>query len=81
MDGLKGFPEAIESIYPDTEIQHCVIHQIRNSMKYIAAKNQKAFMTDLKCVYKAATLNAAETADASGAELEPDAIANGDSLR
>ena len=61
MDGLKGFPEAIESIYPDTEIQHCVIHQIRNSMKYIAAKNQKAFMTDLKCVYKAATLNAAET--------------------
>ena len=62
MDGLKGFPEAIKSIYPDTEIQHCVIHQIRNSMKYIAAKNQKAFMTDLECAYKAATLNAAETA-------------------
>ena len=51
VDGLKGFPEAIESIYPNTEIQHRVIHQIRNSMKYIAAKNQKAFMTDLKCVY------------------------------
>lgn len=62
VDGLKGFPEAIESIYPDTEIQHCIIHQIRNSMKYVASKNQKAFMADLKCVYKAATLNAAESA-------------------
>lgn len=62
VDGLKGFPEAIESIYPNTEIQHCVIHQIRNSLKYVASKHQKAFMADLKCVYKAATLNAAETA-------------------
>ena len=62
VDGLKGFPEAIESIYPNTEIQHCVIHQIRNSIKYVAGKNQKAFMADLKGVYKAATLNAAEHA-------------------
>jgi transposase-like protein len=62
VDGLKGFPEAIESIYPNTEIQHCIIHQIRNSMKYVASKNQKAFIADLKCVYKAATLNAAENA-------------------
>jgi len=62
VDGLKGFPEAIESIYPKTEIQHCIIHQIRNSLKYVASKNQKAFMADLKCVYKAATLNAAESA-------------------
>jgi transposase-like protein len=62
VDGLKGFPEAIESIYPKTEIQHCVIHQIRNSLKYVASKNQKAFMADLKPVYKAATLNAAEIA-------------------
>jgi transposase-like protein len=62
VDGLKGFPEAIESIYPNTEIQHCVIHQIRNSMKYVASKNQKVFMADLKCIYKAATLNAAEAA-------------------
>ena len=52
VDGLKGFPEAIESIYPNTEIQHCIIHQIRNSLKYVASKNQKAFMADLKCVYK-----------------------------
>jgi len=62
VDGLKGFPEAIESIYPNTQVQHCIIHQIRNSMKYVASKNQKAFMADLKCVYKAATLNAAEIA-------------------
>ncbi|MCV6626133.1 MAG: IS256 family transposase [Cellvibrionaceae bacterium] len=62
VDGLKGFPEAIESIYPDTEIQHCIIHQIRNSMKYVASKNQRAFMSDLKTVYKATTLGAAEAA-------------------
>ncbi|MGL5990617.1 MAG: IS256 family transposase [Plesiomonas sp.] len=62
VDGLKGFPEAIESIYPKTEIQHCIIHQIRNSLKYVASKNQKAFMADLKCVYKATTLSTAETA-------------------
>lgn len=62
VDGLKGFPEAIESIFPKTEVQHCIIHQIRNSLKYVASKNQKAFMADLKCVYKAATLNAAESA-------------------
>jgi len=62
VDGLKGFPEAIETIYPNTEIQHCIIHQIRNSLKYVGSKNQKAFMADLKCVYKASTLNAAEAA-------------------
>lgn len=62
VDGLKGFPEAIETIYPDTEVQLCVIHQIRNSLKYVASKNQKAFMADLKTVYKAATKHAAEIA-------------------
>lgn len=62
IDGLKGFPEAIETIYPHTQIQLCVIHQIRNSMKYVASKNQKAFMSDLKPVYRAASKAAAETA-------------------
>lgn len=62
VDGLSGFPEAIETIYPETEVQQCIIHQIRNSMKYVASKNQKAFMADLKAVYRAATKNAAETA-------------------
>jgi len=52
VDGLKGFPEAIATIYPDAEVQECVIHQIRNSMKYVASKHQKEFMTDLKPVYR-----------------------------
>jgi len=62
IDGLSGFPEAIASIFPKTEIQLCIIHQIRNSMKYVAAKNQKAFMADLKPVYRATSIDAAETA-------------------
>ena len=47
-DNLKGFPEAIASVYPKAEIQTCIIHQIRNSCKYVASKNRKEFMTDLK---------------------------------
>lgn len=62
VDGLNGFPEAIESIFPKTEVQLCVIHQIRNSLKYVASKNQRAFMADLKPVYRAATKQAAEAA-------------------
>ncbi len=62
VDGLKGFPEAINTIFPQTEVQLCVIHQIRNSMKYVASKNQKAFMADLKPVYRAVSKEAAETA-------------------
>lgn len=61
VDGLKGFPEAIESIFPQTEVQLCVVHQIRNSLKYVGSKNQKEFMVDLKCVYKAATKDLAES--------------------
>ncbi|BDD02429.1 IS256 family transposase (plasmid) [Persicobacter psychrovividus] len=54
-DNLKGFSEAIQSIYPDTEIQKYIIHQIRNSIKYVASKDQKEFMKDLKLVYRATT--------------------------
>ena len=61
VDGLKGFPEAINSIFPKTEIQLCIIHQIRNSLKYIASKNQKEFMEDLKLVYKANSKDLAES--------------------
>jgi transposase-like protein len=60
IDGLKGFPEAINSIFPKTEIQLCIIHQIRNSLKYIVSKDQKQFMVDLKTVYKANTKEYAE---------------------
>ena len=55
VDGLKGFPEAIESVFPGCEVQQCVIHQIRNTIRYIASKNQKEFMKDLKPVYQAPT--------------------------
>jgi putative transposase len=62
IDGLTGFPDAIATIYPETEVQLCIIHQIRNSMKYVASKNQKAFMADLKPVYRATTKDAAAIA-------------------
>jgi len=61
VDGLKGFPEAIETIFPATEVQLCVVHQIRNSLKYVGSKNQKEFMADLKRVYKATTKDLAES--------------------
>jgi len=60
IDNLKGFGDAIENIFPKTEVQLCVIHQIRNSLKYIAYKNQREFMRDLKEVYKASNIEAAE---------------------
>jgi transposase-like protein len=62
VDGLTGFPEAIATIYPNTEVQLCIVHQVRNSLKYVASKNQKAFMVDLKRVYRATTKDAAEQA-------------------
>lgn len=55
IDGLKGFPEAIAAAFPNTEVQLCVVHQIRHSIKYVASKDQKAFIADLKRVYKADT--------------------------
>lgn len=55
MDGLKGFPQAIKTVFPTVDIQTCIVHQIRNSIKYIASKDKKAFMKDLKEVYKATT--------------------------
>ena len=61
VDGLKGFPEAIETIFPETEVQLCVVHQIRNSLRYVGSKNQKEFMTDLKRVYKAVNKELAES--------------------
>jgi transposase-like protein len=55
VDGLKGFPQAIASIFPHTEIQTCVVHQIRNSLRYVSEKDKKAFIADLKLVYQAST--------------------------
>ena len=53
IDGLKGFPEDIAAVFPKTEIQTCVVHQIRSSLRYIAEKDKKAFMAELKPVYQA----------------------------
>jgi len=61
IDGLKGFPEAIETIFPATEVQLCIVHQIRNSLRYVGSKNQKEFMVDLKRVYKASNKDLAES--------------------
>jgi putative transposase len=60
IDGLKGFPEAITQVFPRAEIQLCVVHQIRNSLKYVVSRDQKAFMQDLKLVYKATSKDLAE---------------------
>lgn len=59
-DGLSGFSEAITAVFPQTETQLCVIHQIRNSLKYISFKDRKALIADLKPVYQALTLEEAE---------------------
>jgi putative transposase len=55
VDGLKGFGEAIESIFPDTITQLCIVHQIRNSLRYVTVRDKKALMADLKLIYTAAT--------------------------
>jgi transposase-like protein len=61
IDNLTGFVKAIQSTFPKTEVQLCIVHQIRNSIKYVASKDQKTFMKDLKKVYQASTKDAAAT--------------------
>jgi transposase-like protein len=60
IDNLKGFAEAIQSTFPKAEVQSCIVHQIRNSIKFVASKDQKPFLSDLKEVYQAATKELAE---------------------
>lgn len=60
VDGLTGFPEAIESVFPKTEVQLCVVHMVRNSLRYVPWKHRKAVARDLRKVYSAATVEAAE---------------------
>lgn len=61
-DGLKGFPQAIESVYPHTQVQLCIVHLMRNCMKYVPWKDRKAVAADLKPIYQAATLAESEAA-------------------
>jgi len=62
VDGLTGFPDAIETVYPKTKIQLCIVHLIRNSLKFVPWKDKKAVAADLKMIYKSATLEEAEQA-------------------
>ena len=55
IDGLKGFPEAINAVFPDTQIQLCIVHMVRNSMKYVPWKDYKPVAADLKRIYQSAT--------------------------
>lgn len=78
VDGLNGFPDAIRTVYPHTEIQRCIVHQIRNSTRYISYKDLKAFTADLKPIYKAATeslaLQELDTFDAKWGSKYPNAM-------
>jgi transposase-like protein len=62
VDGLKGFPEAIEAVFPQTQVQLCIVHMIRNSVRYVNWKDRKKLCADLKTVYTSATEQQAETA-------------------
>jgi putative transposase len=67
VNGLAGFPDAIQTIFPKTQVQRCIIYQIRSSLKYTSWKDHKAFLSDLKKVYQAATR---EEADANLLRLD-----------
>jgi len=62
VDGLKGFPEAIEAVFPKTQVQLCIVHQIRHSLRYVNWKQRKVIAADLKRIYGAATQKEAELA-------------------
>lgn len=60
VDGLKGFPEAIETVFPNTQVQLCIVHMVRNSLKYVSWKQRKEVAGDLKVIYQSATAEQAE---------------------
>ncbi|MEQ8330410.1 MAG: IS256 family transposase [Longimicrobiales bacterium] len=62
VDGLSGFPDAIEAVFPKTQVQLCIVHMVRNSLRFVAWKERRAVARDLREVYQAPTLEAAETA-------------------
>ena len=61
VDGLKGFPEAIEAVFPKTQVQLCIVHMVRHSLRYVSWKQRKEVAKDLKSVYQAPTIDQAET--------------------
>ena len=58
-DGLSGIKEAVNAAFSQTELQRCIVHQVRNTLKYVGAKNKKAFANDLKTIYHAPSEDAA----------------------
>jgi len=60
IDGLKGFPEAIETVFPQAQVQLCLVHQVRGSLNYVSWKQRKAVAADLKPIYQASTVEEAE---------------------
>ena len=62
VDGLTGFPEAINTVFPKTKIQLCIVHMVRNSLRYVPHKDMKSVAGDLKAIYRAVTLDQAEEA-------------------
>jgi len=59
IDGLKGFPEAIETVFPEAQVQLCLVHQVRGSLNYVSWKQRKAVAADLKPIYQASTVEEA----------------------
>ena len=68
VDGLSGFPDAIEAVYPQTQVQLCIVHLVRNSLKYVPWKQQRQVAADLKLIYQASTVEQAEDALATFAQ-------------
>lgn len=62
VDGLKGFPQAIEAIFPQTKVQLCIVHMVRNCFKYVPWKDKRAFTADMKKIYQASTIKVAKRA-------------------
>ena len=64
VDGLRGLPEAIETVYPHTQVQLCIVHQVRNSLRFVIWKDRKRVAADLRAIYTAPTVEAARAARA-----------------
>jgi len=62
MDGLSGFPDAVRAVYPDTHVQQCIVHMVRNSTKFVSYKDLKKVCADLKSIYNAASEEAGRDA-------------------
>lgn len=76
VDGLTGFPDAIATVYPKTKIQLCIVHQVRNSLKYVSWKERKTVAADLKLIYQSITVEEAEHALESFCERWDDKFPN-----